>query len=57
MEFASFAIIELAGALEAQRAHDRRRSKWLLQWRQLQDEAGEAAPIRLAERDEVRPAA
>lgn len=58
MDFASFALIELAGALEAQRADDRRKSKWLLQWRQLQDEgAAGPTPLPVAQPDEVRPAA
>lgn len=56
VDFASFALIELAGALEAQRADDRRKSKWLLQWRQLQDEAA-PTPLPVAQPDEVRPAA
>lgn len=42
MEFANFALIELAGAQEAQRAYDRRKGKWLLLWRQLQEEGGTA---------------
>lgn len=58
MDFTNFALIELAGALEAQRAHERRQRKWLLLWRRMQDEAGsEAAAGAAREPEPLRPAA
>lgn len=57
MDFTNFALIELAGALEAQRADDRRRGRWILLWRKLQQEAEVSASEAAPEPEELRPAA
>jgi hypothetical protein len=57
MDFTNFALIELAGALEAQRAYDRDQGKWLTLWRKMQGEAEATAVATKPAPEPLRPAA
>ena len=57
MDFTNFALIELAGALEAQRDHERRERKWLLAWRRMQHEPEAPAATAQPAPEPLRPAA
>jgi hypothetical protein len=43
VDFTNFAAVEFVGAIEAQRALDRRDRKWLVLWRELSHAADEKA--------------
>jgi hypothetical protein len=46
MDFVNFAAVEVVGAIEAQRAFERRERKWLRAWRQLGQTGVTPAEIR-----------
>jgi hypothetical protein len=48
MDFTNLAAVEFVGAIEAQRDHERKQRKWLLQWHDLRRAAD--ARLRAASR-------
>ena len=46
MDFVNFAAVEFVGAIEAQRAFERRERRWLCAWRQLERTEVTATEIR-----------
>jgi hypothetical protein len=48
MDFVNFAAVEFVGAIEAQRAFERKQRKWLQAWRMLERTGGTQAEIKLA---------
>ena len=57
MDFTNFALIELAGALEAQRDHERRERRWLLAWRRMKHEPDAQEATAEPAPEPLRPAA
>ena len=57
MDFTNFAAVEFVGAIEAQRAYDRRQRKWLLRWHDLRRAATARARSAPSSMNEVAKAA